>query len=225
MRELAAPEPRRTPDKPRLLTVGAYGLVVVVCFLAGYLLLPLPGDERRPPVSIERVRLPEPQPIGDFALHEIDTDRVYDRDRLLDQWTLLYFGYSHCHDVCRPTLALVAELARNLRASPGWSERLEVVFVTVDPARDTPDILGSYLGDEVVGLTGSERAIAGLTTQLGIMHLPGEPDAAGNYLVDHPATILVVDPSARLRAGFPFPHDAPVILEQMKDIAREFHAG
>lgn len=222
MGELAAGQPRRTPGNLRLATVGAYTLVVLVCFLAGYMLVPLPEGERRSGVSLERVRLPEPQPIEEFALWEIDAAGVYDRDRLLGRWTLMYFGYSHCPDVCGPTLALLTGLGRDLRALPDWSRPLEIVFVTVDPARDTPDVLRDYLPSDVVGLTGSERQIAELSSQVGIMHFPGERDAAGNYLVDHPATILVIDPAARLRAGFRFPHDSRVILEQLVDIAREF---
>jgi protein SCO1/2 len=212
---------------PRVVTTGGYVLLVLVCFLAGYLLVPVSDDTPRTPVSTERVRLPEPQPVGDFTLQDIGGG-TYDRDRLLGQWTLVYFGYSHCPDVCRPTLVLLTGLARALEARPGAARPLEVVFVTVDPARDTPAVLRAWLADsdgEVTGLSGSEKQIATLATRLGIMHLPGKRDAAGNYLVDHPATILVIDPEAHLRAGFPFPHDAERIVEQMADIVREFVAG
>jgi protein SCO1/2 len=179
-------------------------MLVLACFLAGYLLIPLPGEEPRSGASAERIT------------------------RLLGQWTLVYFGYSHCPDVCRPTLAVLTDLARALRARPHPPGRLEVLFVTVDPARDTPEVLRAYLAGaarDVVGLWGSEKQIAALATQLGILHLPGQRDAAGAYIVDHPATILVIDPAAHLRAGFPFPHDPQRMIEQMADIQREFEAG
>jgi protein SCO1/2 len=202
-------------------------MLVLACFLAGYLLIPLPGEEPRSGASAERIRLPEPQPVGDFTLRDIGGG-AYDRARLLGQWTLVYFGYSHCPDVCRPTLAVLTDLARALRARPHPPGRLEVLFVTVDPARDTPEVLRAYLAGaarDVVGLWGSEKQIAALATQLGILHLPGQRDAAGAYIVDHPATILVIDPAAHLRAGFPFPHDPQRMIEQMADIQREFEAG
>lgn len=226
MGELTSPQPRRTTRYPRLVTTGAYALLVLACFLAGYLLIPIPEGEPGPGVSLERIRLPEPQPVGDFTLQEVGGG-AYDRRRLLGQWTLVYFGYSHCPDVCRPTLSLLTDLARTLRARPRTSP-LEVLFVTVDPTRDTPGVLGAYLAGaarDVIGLWGNETQIAALATQLGILHLPGKRDAAGNYLIDHPATILVIDPEARLRAGFPFPHDPQWIIEQMTDIEREFDAG
>jgi protein SCO1/2 len=139
----------------------------------------------------------------------------------------MYFGYSHCPDVCRPSLEVLAEIARDLRARPAWTSRLEPVFVTVDPARDTPGVLRAYLsrsGAEPVGLRGSEKQIAGLAQQLGILHTPRAADAAGGYLVDHPATILLIDPSAHLRAGFSLPHDPGRIVEQILDIEHAFAA-
>lgn len=225
MRELTAGRPEATRASPRLRTAGLYALVVAACFLAGYLLLPVPDQGRAPGPDLERIRLPEPRPIGDFLLNEAATGAIYDRERLLGQWTLLYFGYAHCPDVCPPSVALLAAVGRSLRARPGWPGRLELVFVTVDPSRDTPDVLGAFLPGGIVALTGSERQIAGFATQLGIMHLPRASGADGGYLVDHPATILVIDPEARLRAGFPFPHDREAILERLSDITGEFEAG
>ena len=225
MPELTAGRPDGDSASPRLRTAVLYALVVSACFLAGFLLLPTPGEQPAPGLGAERIRIPTPRPVEDFALREAATGEVYGRDRLLGRWTLLYFGYARCPDVCPPTLALLTDVGRRLRARPGWSGRLELVFVTVDPARDTPAVLDAFLPGGMVGLTGSDRQIAGLATQLGIMHLPGRPDAAGDYLVDHPATILLIDPEARLRAGFPFPHDAGTILRQTAEIAGAFHAG
>lgn len=224
MAELAADTDRRSTPGARLMTAGAYGLVVVLCFLAGYLFLPSPEPDVGRGADLERIRLPEPVPVGDFSLVEIGSGGVYERERLLGQWTLMYFGYSHCPDVCRPTLALLAALRGAMETLPGRSERVETVFVSVDPARDSPEVLRGYLPAGVLGLTGSEREVARLTTQLGIMHLRSEPDASGRYLVDHPATILVIDPSAHLRAGFPFPHDGVALRDQLARIARDFHA-
>lgn len=224
MSDLAADTEQRSTPGARLGTAAAYGLVVILCFLTGYLLLPSPEPEIGRRADLERIRLPKPVPVGDFSLMEIGSGGVYGRERLLGQWTLMYFGYSHCPDVCRPTLALLADLRRAMETWPGWSDRLETVFVTIDPARDSPQVLRGYLPGGVLGLTGSEREIARLTTQLGIMHLRSEPDAEGRYRVDHPATILVIDPSAHLRAGFPFPHDGVALRDQLARIARDFHA-
>jgi protein SCO1/2 len=210
---------------------GAYLVLVLGCFLAGFLLAPGPDVGQGPSASLERIKLPRPQPVGDFTLEDIDAKHgtgAYTRDRLLNQWTLMYFGYSHCPDVCRPTLEVLAEVARGLRAAPHRTTRLEVVFVTVDPARDTPGVLRAYLsrsGVDLVGLRGSEKQTAALARQLGLLHAPGDADETGDYLVDHPATILLIDPGASLRAGFPLPHDPGRIVEQVLEIEDEFAIG
>lgn len=225
--ELAISRPAPSRVSHRLRLASGYALLVLGCFAAGYLLGPSADVEKDPSAGLERSKLPRPQPVADFTLQDIDGSGAYTRERLLHQWTLMYFGYSHCPDVCRPTLGVLAEVARSLRAAPHWTTRLELVFVSVDPARDTAARLRAYLSRsdaDLVGLRGSEKQIAGLAQQLGIMHARGNPDEVGGYLVDHPATILLIDPTARLRAGFSLPHDPGRIVEQILDIEHEFTA-
>jgi protein SCO1/2 len=210
---------------------GAYLALVLGFFLVGFLLAPGPDVAQGPQASLERTKLPRPQPIGEFTLEDIDAKEgagAYTRDRLLNQWTLMYFGYSHCPDVCRPSLEILAEVARGLRAAPHWTTPLEVVFVTVDPARDTPGVLRAYLsrsGVALVGVRGTEKQTAALARQLGLLHVQGDADEAGDYLVDHPATILLIDPAAYLRAGFSLPHDPERIVEQALQVENEFAVG
>ena len=227
--ELTGPTAERTRSDHRWLAAGAYLALILGCFLAGFLLVPRPAVDPAPSTDLERIELPSPQPVGDFALEEVDPrNGPYTRDRLVGQWTLMYFGYSHCPDVCRPTLEVLADVARGLRAAPGWTAELELVFVTVDPARDTPEVLRAYLSRttaDLVGLRGSEHQIAALAAELGLMHAPGDADDSGNYLVDHPATILLIDPDARLRAGFPLPHDPGKMVERVLVIEAAFASG
>lgn len=228
MPELAIARLKRARGGHRIVTVGGYLVLVLGFFLAGFLLAPTPDVDKAPAWGLERTRLPHPLPVGEFRLREAgvsdDSDR-YDRDRLLGQWTLMYFGYRHCPDICRPTLGVLAEVARRLRSLPGWKARLELAFVSVDPARDTPALLRTYVSSAdagIVAVHGSEKQVAGLAQQVGILYSHGEPDGAGHYLVDHPATILLIDPGAQLRAGFPLPHDPGWIVEQILDIEHAF---
>ena len=228
MPELSLAPPKHTRRAHRIVT-GYVGLVLGF-FLAGFLLVPTPEVDDGPAWGLERTRLPQPLPVGDFSLRAINVSGdfvVYDRERLLGQWTLVYFGYSHCPDVCRPTLSVLAEVARRLRMVPGWKSRMEPVFVTVDPARDTSARLRTYVSrvdGAIVALHGSEKQLAGFAQQIGILYSRGEADGTGNYLVDHPATILLIDPAAHLRAGFPLPHDADRIVDQILDIEQVFDA-
>ena len=204
----------------------AYLLIAVGFFAAGFLILPARvEDNAAAPARVERIRLPQPLVVNEFSLEDIGTNvnsAPYTRDRLLNQWTLMYFGYTHCPDVCRPTLTAMAKAAQDLRRAGNHQTGnsafadLQLVFVSLDGARDTAAALRAFVagaGADVVALRGGEKQIADLAGQLGILHFRRPADAQGRYLVDHPATVLLIDPRARLRAGFSMPRDAPRIVE------------
>lgn len=106
---------------------------------------------------------------------------------------LLYFGYTHCLDVCPTTLA---DLATALRQLGPDANQVRVLFVSVDPARDTPAVLKSYVkhfGPWFVGLTGSQAQLRALTQRLRVTYQLGEPDARGDYEVYHSSTVFIFD--------------------------------
>lgn len=112
------------------------------------------------------------------------------------QLTLLFFGYTHCPDVCPVTLSTLAQAREGVGSGPG--SRPQVLFVGVDVARDTPAVLKEYLGniDETfVGLTASEKVIAAAVRAVkGAPVLIEEADAEGEYAVGHPAQVTVYSP-------------------------------
>ncbi|WP_232090368.1 SCO family protein [Billgrantia diversa] len=105
--------------------------------------------------------------------------------------TLLFFGFTHCHDVCPATMAhldsIMGELDEEAR------DDLQVLFVSVDPARDDPETLREYtenFGPEFVGLTGSEDQLDALTRRYRVTYGYGEKDSEGYYMVSHPSAIF-----------------------------------
>lgn len=113
---------------------------------------------------------------------------------------LLYFGYTHCPDVCPLTLATVAQALHHLGKR---ADAVRVLFVSVDPKRDTPQILKSYanaFGPHFVGLTGTQPQLQALAKRYRVAYGYGKPDANGNYEVFHSAAIFVFgrDGEARL---------------------------
>lgn len=225
--------PLKARARRRLLLTGGYGLLALGFFLAGFLLPSMFAGERAPASGLERARLPRPVPVGAFSLHEIGARAgaaPYTRERLLNQWTLMYFGYSHCPDMCRPAVTVLAELARALGAGSrpaAGTARPQLVFVTIDPARDTPAALDAFLaaaGTPIHGLRGSAQQIAGLARQLGILYAARPADGQGAYLVDHPPVILLIDPRAQLRAGFSMPREAARIAALIGAIKTDYDA-
>lgn len=136
------------------------------------------------------------------------------RDSLQGRWTFLFFGYTQCPDVCPTALSLMAELQRRL--APG--ERPGVLFVSVDPQRDTQALLAAYVpafDPAFRGASGSDAALAALVQHLGVRyhrHPPTRPDHPDIYTVDHTASMFLIDPQVRLRGVFSPPHEPQAML-------------
>jgi protein SCO1/2 len=148
--------------------------------------------------------LPEPLPATDFSL----TDQHCRPFLLSDQRgnvVLLFFGYTHCPDVCPTTLVTWKQLHEALGED---ASQVRFVFVTVDPERDTPERLGVHVNlfnPEFVGLTGPQEALEPVYQAYGVYHAKVPvPESAAGYLVDHTASTYVIDPDGRWRMRFPY---------------------
>ena len=130
------------------------------------------------------------------------------------RWTMLFFGFTHCPDVCPVTLSVMNEVVDKLDATD--SAPLEVAFISVDPVRDTPQVMGRYVdffNEDFIGITGELTAINTLTSELGIVAaFTANDDDPDNYTVDHTASMLLIDPQRRLRAKFNAPHEVETIV-------------
>lgn len=115
------------------------------------------------------------------------------------QAVVLFFGYTQCPDVCPTTLAEIAEAKRLLGADGG---RVQGVFVTLDPERDTPQVLKAYLANfdpSFVALRGTPEQVAAVAKDFKIFYRKVEGKTAGSYTLDHSAASYVYDPQGRLR--------------------------
>jgi protein SCO1/2 len=161
----------------------------------------------------------EPAPTKpDFTLTDTSGHPYDFQARTKGQLTFLYFGYTHCPDVCPITLATLSGALGNL---PGVAAT--VVFVTTDPARDTPARLRSWLDGydtHYVGLTGTPAQLAAAQRAAGVTVATADaPSKDGSYTVGHAASVLVYTPDSREHLTFPFgitqggwQHDIPKML-------------
>ncbi len=165
--------------------------------------------------------LPRPRSIGRFSL--IDQDGApFTQASLRGAPSLLYFGFTHCPDACPTTLVELARAGRS-RGVP----RLRVIFVTVDPARDSSAVLAAYVhafDPQFIGLTGSPQAIDAFAARLGIafrrIALPG-----GDYTIDHTSVVFLLDAEGRLVAIFSTPLDAARLARDLREVSRFLVAG
>lgn len=141
--------------------------------------------------------------------------RPLDQTFLEGRWTLAFFGYTHCPDVCPVTLSVMREVVAQLEER--GVEPMQVAFFTVDPSRDTAERLQEYVAffdENFIGVTGELANVFALTRELGIVAAYTANDAdPDNYFVDHTASMLLIDPARRVRAKFNAPHELGSIID------------
>ncbi len=131
---------------------------------------------------------------------------------------LIYFGYTNCPDICPVTLASAAR-AREAMGSAG--EDVQVLMVTVDPARDGLDLLGEYVGHfdpTFLGVGGSEEELDRVATLYGIYVKRGEGTADSGYTVDHTGSLMVIDPDGFVRVLYTHDVDSDALAADLRQL-------
>ena len=181
--------------------------------------------------------LPQAAEITDFDLQH---DRIgrFDLAQARGKWSLLFFGYTHCPDVCPTELFMLAEMMRGIEADPAdGNEAPQVVFVSVDPQRDELSRLQNYAAfyhASFVGVTGEQATVDRLCKSMGVFYervyyqdgKPLEPqprapvpaELRDSYLINHSASIFLVNPAGRLHAIFTPPHDPRTMMRDLAAI-------
>lgn len=161
-----------------------------------------------PPLPNTATVLPAPSDLPEFSLVD-QNGATIGRDVFRDHWSLVFFGFTHCPDICPLTLQVLAN-ARQQLAEAGQQPLPRIVLVSVDPERDAPEIMKQYVGyfgDDIVGITGKLEEIRKLTNGLGIFFEKSRLDE-DDYSVDHSAVVIVMNPQGQFQALFSAPHEA-----------------
>lgn len=174
-----------------LIVVGAAGWGLWLRFG------PRPGPQYGVPVN-------GVAPVADFEL-DSTLGKPLALSDFADRYTVLYFGYTTCPDICPTTLADLGKAEQLMGAA---AERMQVIFITVDPERDTPQRMRDYLAyfsPNFIGLSGSLEDTERIASQLGVVYEKRyHSDSATDYLMDHTATVIVLDPQRRPQIIFPY---------------------
>ena len=181
----------------------------------------------QPPQLKQGTLLPSAKAIADFQLTD-QHGKPFTRNNLVGKWSFAFFGYTHCPDVCPTSLSMLAQVMKKLERNDNLDTKPQVVFVSVDPERDTPELLAQYLpyfNPDFVGVTGDPQQLLLLTRQLGIMYGKVPGDNADDYLVDHSASIILFDPDGNFLALFGMPHDPDLIAQEFVAIKNYYEAS
>ncbi len=160
------------------------------------------------------ILLPQSRQVPSLSLTDQDGNALA-VDELKGRWSLLFFGYTFCPDICPTTLAQMREVKGLLPAEA--RERLRVVLVSVDPNRDTPQQLKQYLGyfdPSFIGLTGDLERIQTLANGVSIPFIPADTSKPG-YTVDHSGNLVIIGPDGRQRGFIRAPLNSQKLAAQL----------
>ena len=202
------------------LTMGLLvsGLVVLAAALGVFTAM----DRQQAAPAIPGLLWPEPKTLGGFSAVDHENNPFTQAD-LRGKWSLLFFGFTHCPDICPVTLAVMDKVHEKVARG----RDVQSVFVSVDPERDTRQRMEQYLAafnPEFIGLGGSAEQVAALTGQVGLAYFRDETEDGDNYLIDHGGSLFMIDPRGRLVGIFSPPHDAANVTDRFNRI-REFIDG
>lgn len=164
--------------------------------------------------------LPDTVELPAFSL-ENHRSQTIDESVFVGQWDLVFFGFTHCPDICPLTMQILSAAKQQL-ADSGHSPLPRIVLVSVDPERDTPEMMAQYIdafGAGNLGITGDLGELRKLSSAIGIFFAK-QAGNAENYTVDHSAAVIVIDPQGRFHSLFSAPfvienfvHDLPLLMK------------
>ncbi|MET0068282.1 MAG: SCO family protein [Candidatus Thiodiazotropha sp.] len=206
------------PERRTAPLLGGAAIALALLLAAWFLRTPPPLPE--PPRLESATLLPELRPLPPFSLKD-DQNQRFDNRRLLGHWTLLSFGYTHCPDICPTTLATLAEMKHRLSPDAA-AQPLQIGFVSIDPERDDARMLADYVDyfdPAFIGILGDPTDLDTLTRPLGILYRKVVTEGSAlKYVMDHSASLILLDPQGRYCALFSPPHEAGQMARDLQTI-------
>ena len=208
--------------KSSIILRGAAVLAAVLALASGYWVSDYLLGKPHELSGLHATVFSQPRDVQPFTLVD-QTGKNFDNRSLQGRWTFIFFGYTHCPDVCPTTLSVLNSVARKLEDR---KDQVQFVFISIDPERDTPEKLGqfvSYFNGKFIGATGGDDAINTLTRQLGVIYARiADTSGTANYLMDHSASILLFDPAGRFHAVYTPPLRAADMANDFKVISEAY---
>ncbi len=176
------------------------------------------------PHELAGIVLSQPKELPTFTLRDFDGN-IIAPDWFRGQWTFVFFGYTHCPDICPTTLYTLQQVRRQLGRTAEIQADTRFLFVTLDPQRDSPDILKGYVQhfDTAFLAASTDHATLGmLTAALNIAYAIEHEPGSDNYVVNHSAAILLIDAQGRYHARYTPTQSATIISNTYRTL-RDLH--
>lgn len=224
-------ESQKSSRFPRPLVIAIS--VGLLALLSGILIsiYVLPGGRAALPVSplpkeIASVYIPQGRPLAGIRLTD-HNGQPFTEERFKGKWSFLFFGFTHCPDVCPTTLLVLKAVWNRLPDEARQAPEPQMLFVSVDPDRDTPEILKPYVtyyNPEFLGVTAEHKYLDIVTTQVGALYGYDDGENDKEYTVNHSSQLILIDPQGNFRAVFSPPLQVDEIVKTFTAI-RKYHPG
>jgi protein SCO1 len=220
---LAASETARRVPRALLWSVALLALATIAWFAWQQHRAPQEPQAHFVEVSKNAYILPKPDPLGTFSLLD-HNGSTFDNSALRGKWTFMFFGYTNCPDICPVTLQVFNQVHKLLGQHPEALRDVRFAFVSVDPQRDTPQLLKEYVpsfNPAFVGVTGTTENIAHLGDVMGVVFSNAPSTDAQHYNVDHSSAVLLTNPDGEFIGVFPAPQTPQEILDGFLAIRKQ----
>lgn len=187
------------PNSIRAVTLGVAAAIAAVVGLLVASMLMRPGG----PAALKAgTLLPQPRELPAFTLTDAD-GQPFGKDRLAGHWSVVFVGFTNCPDVCPNTLGVLKTVHAKLQEE---QRPLQVVFLSVDPERDTPEVLGKYVryfNPAFVGITGETAELDRVAAAMGFVY--AKVPMPQSYTIEHWSGLILINPQAQITGYFNAP--------------------
>ncbi len=176
-------------------------------------------------ININGTIYPIAKNILPFKLDSGNNKTLDDYD-LKNHWSIVFFGYSNCPDVCPNTLNILSDFYKKVESRKLTNgKKPQVIFVTLDPNRDTANNLSEYtkfFNQKFIAASGSQATINQLITDFGVVAIKNKPDTNGDYFIDHSSHMFLINPEGQIKAIFTAPHTSDVLAKDYINIVNNY---
>ena len=197
--------------RSKIIKLSILALLLITIAVWTNLYLSKPASHLPTP-EISGTLLPIPKPLKPFQLID-HQGQNFEIEHLKGHWSFLFFGYTHCSDICPITLQMFKNIHSKLERKPDAIDNVKFILVSLDPERDSTEHLKQYIQNyhrDFIALTGKPEQIKQFAVQSGIYYMQNKSEIDSddkNYLIDHSGAILLLNPNGEIHAIFGAPHD------------------